>query len=821
MRALWHDLSYSVRTLARTPAFTAAVILSIALGIGANTTIFTLINTLFLNPLPVERPAELYAISTLDTKQSTQWGNILPLSYPNLVDLRDQNRVFDRLAGYSTILGLSLSTGGEPERVYGQLVTGDFFTTLGIRPAAGRFFLPEEDRTPGTHPVAVIGHGLWQRRFGGSPHIVGRTVRVNAHDVTIVGIAPRGFMGVTSLFGPDLWLPAMMAPHVLSSQAGNWLTDRGALSFTGIGRFKPGVTRVQADASLATLAHGLEEAFPAQNEGRAVSLLPVAEVTIFPGMRQGLLLGGLGLMAIVGLVLLIACSNVANLLLARASTRRHEMALRLALGAGRARIVRHMLTESLVLALFGGALGLVFAAWGRNMLWSYRPPDAINNFVELRLDGRVLLFALLLSLVTGVIFGIVPALRASRPDLVDALKDTRGSGGARGGYRLRHALVVAQMALSLVALAVAGLFLRGMARATAVQPGYDPKRLAVLAVNPGQAGFDAPRIDQFYRDVRDRLAAVGGIEKVSWSTNMPLWAYLYRGVVIDGQEQRTRRQATLTLVATVDLDYFATLGLRVRRGRDFSDADRAGTRPVAIVNETMASRYWPGQDPIGRRVRFDNDATAREIIGVVPTTKYQTLGEAPQPCLFLPLRQNRADEMVLYVRAAGDPDAVLGNIQREIRRLGPDVPILSASSVPLMMWRSLWMVQFAAGLFAVFGLIALTLASVGVYGMMAYVVSQRRRELGVRLALGARPSEVRGLVLRQGVTLAGIGIALGSLLALLLARTMASLLYGVSTTDLVSFGGAAATLAVVALIASLLPAWRASQLDPWLTLREP
>jgi predicted permease len=830
MDALWQDFRYSLRTLFRSPTFAAAAVLSLAVGVGANTTVFALVNALFLNPLPVDRPAQLVAVNTLDTKNTTQFGNVMPLSYPNLVDLRAStvrpeptadsvgSQAFSGLAGYSAPTLLAMSTGGEPETVFSQLVTGNYFEVLGLRPATGRFFLPEEDRTPGTHPVVVLNHRLWQRRFGGRTDIAGRTIRLNAVDFTIVGVAPSGFMGITALMGPDMWLPSMMAPLVLP-RGSTSLTDRSALSFSGAARLAPGVSLAQAQAQASTVARALEQSYPGQNAGRGVSVTPLSEATILPGMRQALFLGGLVLLGVAGLVLLIACSNVANLLLARASSRHQEVAIRLALGAGRGRIVRQLLTESLVLALAGGALGLLLGVWGRNVLWSYRPAMVANNFVELTIDGRVLAYGIVLSLLTSVIFGVVPAWQASRSSVGPAMKDVRASVGSRRGGTMRNLLVVGQMALSLVALVAAALFLRSIQQAYAIDPGFDASRLAVLGVNPQQARYDQARTEQFYRDVRERLSQVGGIESVSWAANAPLWAKVYRRVSLEGQAQQDGTTAVLTLVNTVDIDYFRTLGVALRRGRDFGAGDRRETRPVAIINDTMAAKYWPGQDPLGRRVQFDGEPTPREIVGIVETTKYQTLGEAPQSCLFVPLAQNYVDAMMLYVRTS-DPAAVVGAMQREVRALGPDVPVNGAMSVEALLSQSLWMVKFGVGLLGAFGLLALGLASVGIYGVMAYAVTQRTREMGLRIALGANPSAVRTLVLGQAMRLVGIGLALGLAGALLLGRSMASLLYGLSSADPPSLIAASLTLLLVSAIASYLPARRASRIDPAVSLRE-
>jgi len=833
MDTIWQDVRYAVRTLVKTPAFTLAAIVSLAIGIGANTTIFTLLNTLFLNPLPVARPSELVAVLTVASRNATQFGNLLPLSYPNLEDFRERNSVLRDLAGYSPPLPLALSLSNrragapgvtmdeQPQRVFAQLVTGNYFDVLGVRPAAGRFFRPDETRTRGTHPVAVIGYGLWQRRFGGSADAIGRTIALNRISFTIIGVAPEGFKGITSMFGPDLFLPSMMAGPLQPKQSGSWLDERAAVVFNTAGRLKPGVTIAQADANLKTIARALEQEYPESNAGRDVTVLPITETTIFPGMRGMLLMAGGVLMAIVGLVLLVACSNVANLLLARAAARRQEIAMRLALGATRFRLMRQLVTESLLLGAAGGALGLLFGIWGRDLLWSARPAVVANNFVELKMDGHVFLFTLVLSLATGVLFGLLPARRASRADLVGALKQEPPAAAGRRRLTLANALVVFQVAFSLVALVTAALFLRSLTRAHTIDLGYDTQSLAVVSMNLAQGGYDEIRGQQFARDVRDKVALMPGVAAVSWSTNLPLWANLYRRVSLEGREAAKQADAPLAIVVTVDLDYFRTLGLGVTRGRDFTDADRERALPSAIVNERMAERYWPNQDPIGRTFRFDSEPIARHVVGVVKTIKYQTLGETPQPAVYLPLRQNPADGLVLYVRASGDPSQAIGTVQREVRAMDPHVLLENAASIDGIIDQSLWMMKIAAGLLAAFGALALALASVGLYGLVAYSVNQRRRELGVWMALGARPGDVLRLVLRDGMTLVLAGVVVGTGLSLLVTRALASLLFGTSTADPASFAGASLLLAAVAFVGSYVPARRASRFDPLIALREP
>lgn len=818
---LWQDLRYGWRMLRSKPGFAAVVALTLGLGIGANTTVFTVINTLLLNPLPVKEPSRMVAIySTDENKGSRSTGRLLEVSYRNLEDYKARNEVFSSVAGYSSIGAVTRSTAAGSERLLYELVTADYFETLGVRPAIGRFFLPEETENRGAHPVAVLSYGAWQQHFGGASDIVGQTLRLNNLAYTVVGVAPRGFIGVNAVFGPDLWIPAMMAEQVSPVQYRGTLDERSRLDFHGAARLKPGVTRTQAQANLQTIASALEKTYPDANEGRGVALTPIADAALGDTKMQTVF-GSAVLMAFVGLVLLIACSNVANLLLARAAARRHEVATRLALGASRRRLVRQLLTESVLLALIGGALGLGIADEGLRLLWSVRPADVAANFVNPRLDGNVLLFALAASLLTGLIFGIAPALQSSRTDVVDALKEeSRTMGRSRRSITFGNALLVGQVALSLVSLVTAGLFLHSIQRAYTIDPGFDAKHLIVVLTNPGQAGYDQARTEQFYRAVRDRLSALQGVASVSWASNLPFWSRAGRGVLIEGQVQRTKSDTIPVIANTIGLDYFKTAGTPLTNGRGFTDSDRAGSLPVAIINENMAQRYWPGQDPIGKRFKFAGENDYRQIVGVAKNASYTSLGESPQPCVFLPLKQNFSDSMVLYVKSTREPSGLLTAVQREMRSVAPEVNVRDIRTGATLIDQALFTPKIGVGLLGVFGALALGLACIGLYGMMAYSVARRRREIGVRMAMGAGQAKVLRLILGQGMTLVGIGIGVGLALSLLVGRALSRMLYGIGAADPVSFAGASIVLAAVAALACYWPARRASRVDPQTALRE-
>ena len=813
---LIQDLRYAVRTLLKNPAFSLVAVLSLALGIGANTTIFSFVNTVFLNPLPVRDSSELVALFTVDETNPTL--GLTAVSYPNFEDYRDEAGGFEGVIGWTFPVPSSLLVDEEPEQIFTELVSGDYFRTMGVEPALGRFILPEEDVAEGGNPVLVLSHKLWTRRFGQSRDVVGRALVLNGTSYDVVGVAPQGFQGVNALFSPDAWAPMMMYRQVLPAQFHRWFEDRRALFINVAGRLRPGVTIEEAGAQVKTLASSLESEYPEPNKGRSIELRPLAEATIFPQVRGALTMGGAVLMSVVGLVLLVACFNVANLLMAKAAGRRREIAVRLSLGSGRSRLVRQLLTESMLLGLLGGAVGLVVAFWGKDLIWSMRPSFIGQNMVEPTLDAQVLLFTLAVSVVTGAFFGLIPAIQSSRPHVIDALKEeTRTAGRSRGVFNLRNALVVGQMALSIVALVAAGLFLRSLSTAHAIDPGFETEQLAVMTVNPGQAGYDQPQGEQFYDRILRRLAEEPGIESAAWATNAPLFGGFQRTVFLEGQPRDEGSRVFVT-VNEIDRGYFETLGTPLLQGRDFLDSDRDDSRKVAIINEAMAKQHFPETDPIGKRFEFYGDGYDREIIGVVATAKYVTIGEDPRAVIFTPRRQGYSDAMVLHVSSVGDPAQALGSARRVIRESDPTVPAQNLVTIEELIDQSLWAPKMAGVLLGVLGLLALALASIGLYGVMAYTVAQRNQEIGLRMALGAAQSDVLTMVLKQAMILVGIGSVIGLVLAFLAGNAVASILYG-SAHDPLTFIGVPLALATVALIATLVPALKASRVDPLVALR--
>jgi predicted permease len=819
MDAVWRDIRYTARLWRKSPAFFAVVVLTLAVGIAANTVVFAVINTLFLNPLPLGKPDELVTVRT--TGASSRTADALPISYLNLQDLRTRQQVFARVAGHSSPLVLTLLNGDTPQRLFGELVSGNYFDTLGLRPVRGRFFLPAEDASPGAAPVLVMAHAAWQRRFGGADDIVGRTLRINGVIFTVIGVAPDGFKGVNAVFGPDVWMPVTMAEAVLPASMKDWLTNRSAASLRGVARLSPGVSIAAAGANVATVAGSLAQDYPDANRGRSVAVDPLTRAGLVAPGRLSATTMSLVLLSIPGLVLLIACANVANLLMARAEGRRREVAVRLAMGSDRPRLLRQLLTESLMLAGLAGVAGIALAYGGLRALWSLRPPDVAANLIDLDLDVGVLLFAALVSAATSLLFGLVPAWRSTRTDVAQALNDEgRSVGHSQRGLTLGKVLMSSQAALSLVALVTAGLLLRSVQHAYRVDPGFEPRRMGIAMMSPGQAGYTRVRAEQFFADVRARVSATPGVVSAGWGTQLPLFARASRAIVIEGRDASDRAQDIISIVNSVDEGYFPTTGIRTTRGRAFTEGDRDGTLPVAIVNEVLAARAWPGLDPIGRRLRLAGDGTLREVVGVAKTVTYETIGEAPQACLYLPLRQQFSDAAVFYVRTEGEPTAALAEVQRIVRSMDSHIDVGDVRTIETVIGQSLFGATIGVGLLGLFGLVALGLASLGLYGAVAHSVRLRRREIGVRMALGAGRRAVLGLVLRQGLMPVAAGVVIGGLLAAAVGRLMTGVLFGVPPIDPIAMGAAAGLLSLVAVAACYLPARAASRVDPMIALRD-
>lgn len=818
---LWRDTRYAVRTMRRSPLFVLFVVLTLALGIGANTTVFTLINTLILNPLPVRDAGSLAAVAGAEVKSASKAGAILPLSYADLKDYQSRNHVFSAFTGYCAPQVLTWSTSGVTDRLFGELVTADYFAVLGLTPAHGRFFFPEEDGTPGAHAVAVMNYATWQTRFGGAEDVIGRTLRINGIDFTVVGVAPPNFIGVNAIFGPDLWMPAAMAERLLPGEMQNALSERSKALFTGVGRLKPGVGLAQAQANLETIASALAREYPKSDEGRTVTAEPIRNAVFGSTSSSStpFVFAGAALLIVVGIVLLIACSNVANLLLARAAARQQEMAVRLAMGASRRRLVRQLLTESVLLGLLSGAVGVFLGYAGLQFLFGRLPTAA--NFVSPKLDTTVLLFALGVSLATGFVFGTIPALKATRTGVAEALKEeARTTGRSRKRVTLANALLVGQVAFSFLLLVTAALFLRSIARAYQMDPGFQTEHLVVMLTSPGQAGYGKPQAKAFYDDVRERVARIPGVQSVSWASNLPLWSRARNGLQVEGRQTRSQAEQIRTIVNIVDRDYFETAGVAMERGREFTSVDQEGSLPVAIVNEKLARDYWPGGEALGKRIQLPGEKQMRQIVGISRTANYTNWGETPQLCVYVPLEQSYSDAMTLYVRSKGSPQEMMKPVQAAVRAAGPQIYARDVRSGREIVDGGLFQARMGVGMMSVFGLLALGLASIGLYGLLAYSVNQRRREIGLRMALGASQSSVLRLILREGMSLVLTGVAIGFVAALVVGRLLARMLYGVGTSDPASMAAAVLMLSAVGLLACYLPARWASRVDPLVALRE-
>jgi predicted permease len=807
---LVEDLRYAFRAFQKNRAFATVAILSLALGIGANTTVFSLLDALLFRPLPVPEPERLVAIYTLDPRTP---GN-LQNSYLNYKDYRDRNTVFSSLLLHSPTL-LNMTGQGEPRAVMAQIVTGNYFTTLGVKPLIGRWFTPEEDVTPGAVAVAVISQKLWLSTFSADPRITSRAIRLENRDFQIVGVAPPEFRGLSMQYAADVWVPLMMYPQVFPVPAA--VNARRALYFSVVGRLKPGITLARAEASMQVLAEDLANQYPRENKGRRIRLLPAAEGTMTSRTRSDVTSAGALLMTVSALVLLIACANVANLLLARAAGRTKEITVRMALGAARWQLMRQLLLESALLSVAGGVLSLLMAKWARDLLWSIRPPDFKYAGSGPALNSHIFLYSLGTAVLSGILFGLLPAIRATRSDLATNLKErSNQSGQFRGAWSPRALLVMGQVAFSLMALVGAGLFLRSLMNASQIDPGFDAPHLGTVGYSIDQT-LNEDRGREFHRRVLEAAAAVPGVDSVTLAKDPPLRVASARTVIMPGQEGAGPTRVTLT--GTTWPGYFRTLRIPIVRGRDFSASDAKSAPKVAIFNEAAADVFFRGQDPLGKVIQFFNENLPVQIIGVARNANYRVVGEAPEPMIYLSLLQYHFPYASVYVHTSGDPDMVLAGVRRQMYSLDKDL-VLDSASVTTAIRESLWAQRLSASLLAVFGGLALFLAAIGIYGVISYSVHQRSREMGLRMALGATAADVQRLVLGEGIRLVAIGVLAGTIAAMAVSRNVKSMLFGVSDRDAITFVLVPAILALAAILACWVPARRATHIDPAIALRD-
>ncbi len=822
MESFTQDIRFGLRSMRKNPGFALICVLSLALGIGANTTIFTVVNAILLNPLPVADISRLVEIDTVDSKTKVTQANAtkLGMSYPNCQDYQRQNQV---LTGISCIAFSTLTWSGqaEPRQVAGQLVNANYFDVLGVTPSLGRFFLPDEDTKPGGNNVVIVSHALWTNKLGSDPNVIGKTLTLNAVPYTVIGVAPKGFKG-TFTIGPAeaVWIPVSMYGQALAGFLKDNFNDRRFLDMLVIGRLKPGVSRGQAEGELKTIASRLERDYPKENGGRSVAVSALADAAVGVNQHGQFVVAGALMMGVVGLILLIACVNLANLLLARAARRQREISIRTAVGASRLRLVRQLLTESVALSLIGGVVGLALAFAGRQLLWANRPPFIERNDLDLSLDSHVLLFTFGLALLTGILFGLAPAITASKTDLAATLNAGGRSGSAtwtRG--KLRSILVISEVALALVTLVGAGLFIRSMHNAQMVDVGFESKQLLVMAFDLGSLHYDEVHGQQFYRDSIQHATSLPMVQAAAVASNLPLGGGLGRTVFPEGKDEISGYRGTLTELNDVSPSYFDTLRIPLKKGRVFNDLDKKDSTPVAVINEAMAQHFWADQDPVGKRFHFFGETRLLEVVGVVGNTVINQIGEDPQPLAYLPLSQDFAPAATIQVRTSGDPRGAVATVRGQIQALDRNLAITNVQTIEEVLNQGLWAPRMAALLLTLFGVIALVLAGIGVYGVLSYSVTQQTREIGIRMALGARPAEVLRWVVSQGFRLAAAGLVVGLIAGLILMRFVASLLFGISAHDPITFGAVVLVLGVVAFLACYVPARRASRVSPLVALR--
>jgi putative ABC transport system permease protein len=799
----WRDVRLGVRSLVHSPIFTVVTVLSLALGIGANTAIFSVVNGLLLRPLPYPEAEQIVDVWHTPPQQAFPGLDRFSVSPANYIDWKAQSSTFEQMAVY-TYTGLSLSTSNDPLPLIGAAVSSDFFSVLRTNPMQGRGFTPDEERV-GSDQVVVISHGLWQRAFGANPNIMGQTLTLNSRGFTVVGIMPAGFEFPREA---DLWVP--LAWDDKERQI------RSIHDYLVVARLKQNVSLDQAQAEMSTISSRLEQQYPEENSGWGARVIPLRE-DLVGNIRLALLV----LFSAVGFVLLIACANVANLMLARGANRRKEMAVRVALGAGRARLVRQLLTESVLLAVTGGLLGLLLAVWGSKMLVKL---GSLPNAGEIGIDTWALGFTLLVSFAAGIIIGIVPALQFTRTNISETLKQGAGrTGGSPIKQHTRKALVISEVALSLVLLIGAGLMIRSFWKLQNVNPGFDTSNALTMSVVLTPSRYSEPhQMLAFFDRALEQIRAVPGVVSVGTTTTIPLaGGGSTQPFTVEGRPAGTIAEQPMAQTRYISPDYFRAIGIPLRQGRFFSDYDRDKSVPVVIISEAMARRFWPGENPIGKRLTpsFHSEQGAREIVGIVGDVKSSGLEVDSAAMMYLPFRQSPRPFLSFVVRTASNPESLIQPVSRAIYSIDKDQALTDVQTLDQVLVASLSGRRFNMTLLLTFAGVALLLAAVGVYGVMNYTVTLRRRELGIRMALGAKATDVLRLVLRQGLTLTLIGVGAGLISAYALTRLMATLLYGVTATDYLTFITVPAVLIAVGLLASYVPARRATKVNPTIALR--
>jgi predicted permease len=808
LRTLLNDLRYGLRMLAANPGFTVVAILSLAIGIGANTSTFSLADALLLRPLPVAGPGEIVRI--LSTSSAQQFAGI---SYPDYIDFRNQTKTLSGLVAYEqTAVGFQPNVQSPTQLKLGLAVSTDFFDVLGVKVALGRYFRPEEDR----NPVVVLSDSLWQSQFSRDSSVIGRTLRLSKVDFTIIGVAPKTFPGLDSFVHEDLYVPFGILARVAPDK--NTLVARDHLYLEAFGRLAPGETARQAQAELQTIARNLERSYPVTNRGRGVVAVSSFRARAY---NSGDELSVAVLLAIAGLVLLIACANVANLLLSRARARSKEIAVRLAIGASRRRLFQQLLTESLLLALAGGAVALLLALFSIDFFASLRLPTTLPVWLVARLDLRVLLFAIASSVLSAVIFGVAPVMHALKSDLTSTLKGGDAFPSGKGPrLQARSVLAVAQIAISVMLLLAAGLLIKDFSNLVRARPGFRTDHVLIMGLDPGVAGLQEPQARDFYRQLVGRLSALGGVRSVALGQHIPLgMSSSLRSVVVEGFEMRRDQQSFSVQSNTIDDHYLRLLQIPILRGRNFNGRDTASSPPVAIVNQAMAEKYWADRSAVGGRIRMSGRTL--EVVGVAKTIKYRDLSEPPLPFLYLPFAQEYSSLLTLHVETTGNPAALTAPVLAEIRRLDPNTPVQDIQTLDhYFKETALIGNRIVTQVLTVIGLFGLLLATTGLYSVIAYAVSRRTREIGIRVAIGADPGGVARLVLRQGMLLTLTGLGIGLLLALSVSKLLGSLLVGVSSHDPFVFLAVTLILTAVSLTACYVPARRAARMDPLAALRQ-